>query len=83
MVLLRWWLVRTPFIVFGYQLLLRDRSFCRSYSGYSKVGFDRRFRVYDISDYGEVIRTWKRTERLEVRDSMTLYGADAPPPFEG
>lgn len=39
---------------------------CRSYSGYGKVGFDRRFRVYEISDYGEKIRTWKRLDKGEA-----------------
>ena len=55
----------------------------RSYSGYSKVGFDRRFRIYDVSEYGETIRTYKRTESNEVVDDMVLVGRGAPPPFEG
>lgn len=42
--------------------------------------FDRRFRIYDISDYGETIRTWKRTENDQVIDEMVLSGAGAPPP---
>ncbi|GLB41788.1 putative calcineurin-like phosphoesterase [Lyophyllum shimeji] len=50
-----------------------------SYSGYSKIGFDRRFRIYEISDYGETIRTWKRTEKDEVVDDMILVGKGAPP----
>ena len=54
-----------------------------SYSGYGKVGFDRRFRVYDISDYGETIRTYKRTENDEVVDDMILVGRGAPPSYEG
>nr|VWO97910.1 Zn(2)-C6 fungal-type domain-containing protein [Ganoderma boninense] len=54
-----------------------------SYSGYSKIGFDRRFRIYDISEYGETIRTYKRTENNEVLDDMVLVGHGAPPPFEG
>ncbi|KAG5647444.1 hypothetical protein DXG03_009374 [Asterophora parasitica] len=49
-----------------------------SYSGYGKVGFDRRFRIYDISDYGETIRTYKRTEKDEVVDDMILVGKGAP-----
>jgi len=50
-----------------------------SYSGYGRVGFDRRFRVYEISDYGERIRTWKRLEGTEaepegrVADDLVLY----------
>ncbi|KAL4078830.1 Metallo-dependent phosphatase-like protein [Scleroderma yunnanense] len=50
-----------------------------SYSGYGRVGFDRRFRVYEISDYGETIRTHKRTEHDEVVDEDILAGAGAPP----
>ena len=49
-----------------------------SYSGYSKIGFDRRFRVYDVSDYGETIRTYKRTEHDEIVDDMVLAGHGAP-----
>ena len=54
-----------------------------SYSGYGMVGFDRRFRIYDISDYGETIRTYKRTEGEGVVDDMVLVGHGAPPPYEG
>ncbi|KAI0917949.1 hypothetical protein AcV5_002750 [Taiwanofungus camphoratus] len=49
-----------------------------SYSGYGKIGFDRRVRIYDISDYGESIRTYKRTEHNEVVDEMVLAGRGAP-----
>lgn len=49
-----------------------------SYSGYGKVGFDRRFRIYDISNYGETIRTYKRTEKDEIMDDMILAGPGAP-----
>ncbi|CAK5267650.1 unnamed protein product, partial [Mycena citricolor] len=51
-----------------------------SYSGYGKLGFDRRFRVYDIADYGETIRTYKRTEHNnfeEVTDEVILVGKGA------
>ncbi|KAJ7760525.1 Metallo-dependent phosphatase-like protein [Mycena metata] len=41
-----------------------------SYSGYGKLGFDRRFRIYDISDFGETIRTYKRTEHDGFQDSI-------------
>ncbi|KAJ7623261.1 Metallo-dependent phosphatase-like protein [Roridomyces roridus] len=41
-----------------------------SYSGYGKLGFDRRFRIYDISDYGETIRTYKRTEQDGFQDNL-------------
>ncbi|KAG8215016.1 Metallo-dependent phosphatase-like protein [Butyriboletus roseoflavus] len=50
-----------------------------SYSGYGKVGFDRRFRVYDISDYGETIKTYKRSEHDEVLDEFILAGRGAAP----
>lgn len=53
-----------------------------SYSGYGKIGFDRRFRVYDVSDYGETIRTYKRTEHDEIVDEMVLAGHGAPS-YEG
>lgn len=45
--------------------------------------FDRRFRIYDISDFGETIRTYKRTEKDEILDEMVLAGKGAPAPFEG
>ncbi|KAG2346718.1 Metallo-dependent phosphatase [Suillus weaverae] len=49
-----------------------------SYSGYGQVGFDRRFRIYEISDYGETIRTYKRTENDEILNSYILAGPGAP-----
>jgi len=48
-----------------------------SYSGYGKVGFDRRFRIYDVSGYGETIRTYKHTEHDEIVDDMILAGNGA------
>ncbi|KAF8577708.1 Metallo-dependent phosphatase [Ramaria rubella] len=54
-----------------------------SYSGYGKVGFDRRFRVYNISDYGETIKTYKRTEHGDIMDVSILSGKGAAPPYEG
>ncbi|KIJ20637.1 hypothetical protein PAXINDRAFT_165536 [Paxillus involutus ATCC 200175] len=50
-----------------------------SYSGYSKVGFDRRFRVYDISDYGETIKTYKRTEHDVILNELIVAGSGAAP----
>ncbi|KAG7093566.1 hypothetical protein E1B28_007236 [Marasmius oreades] len=52
-----------------------------SYSGYGKIGFDRRFRVYDISNYGETITTYKRTESEsdEVINKQILTGLGAVP----
>jgi hypothetical protein len=49
-----------------------------SYSGYSRIGFDRRFRIYDISDFGETIRTYKRTEKDDILDEMILTGTGSP-----
>ena len=57
--------------------------FVRSYSGYGKIGFDRRFRIFEISDYGETIRTHKRTEHDEVLDEMILVGDGSAGPWEG
>ncbi|THH19807.1 hypothetical protein EW146_g1433 [Bondarzewia mesenterica] len=54
-----------------------------SYAGYSKVGFDRRFRIYDISDYGETIRTYKRLENDRIMDEMILAGRGAPALSDG
>lgn len=68
------------------QLLLLIRSdplMHSSYSGYSRIGFDRRFRIFDISDYGETIRTYKRTEKDEILDEMYLVGSMAPAPYVG
>lgn len=47
------------------------------------VGFDRRFRVYQVSEYGEKIETYKRTEKDEIVDRMVLVGDGAPPPYTG
>ena len=63
--------------------LTRTQFVVSSYSGYGKIGFDRRFRVYDVSDYGETIRTYKRTEKDEILDEMVLIGKGAPAPYEG
>ncbi|QRV74007.1 hypothetical protein RhiJN_02021 [Ceratobasidium sp. AG-Ba] len=54
-----------------------------SYAGYGEVGFDRRFRIFQISEYGEKIETYKRTESGVVIDRMVLVGDGAPPPYEG
>ncbi|KZT11756.1 uncharacterized protein LAESUDRAFT_710333 [Laetiporus sulphureus 93-53] len=58
-------------------------SFCRSYSGYGRMGFNCRFRLFNVSDYGETIRTYKHTENDEIVDEMVLAGRGAPPPFGG
>ncbi|KAG8961718.1 hypothetical protein FRC03_005045, partial [Tulasnella sp. 419] len=48
-----------------------------SFSGYGKIGFDRRFRVYEVSDYGETVRTYKRTEKGEIVGDYVLSGKGA------
>ena len=48
-----------------------------SYSGYGKLGFDRRVRVYQLSDYGENVETYKRTTSGEIVDRMMLIGSGA------
>jgi hypothetical protein len=45
--------------------------------------FDRRFRIYDISDYGETITTYKRTEHDVIVDREVLAGHGAPARYEG
>ncbi|KAF8325842.1 Metallo-dependent phosphatase-like protein [Cantharellus anzutake] len=52
-----------------------------SYSGYGRIGFDRRFRIYNVSDFGETIQTYKWTESGHVIDQQILTGRGAPPPF--
>jgi len=41
--------------------------------------FERRFRIYDITEFGETIRTYKRTEHDDIVDDMLLAGKSAPP----
>ncbi|EJD43821.1 Metallo-dependent phosphatase [Auricularia subglabra TFB-10046 SS5] len=48
-----------------------------SFAGYGRLGYDRRFRVYDITEYGERIRTYKRTEFGKIIDDVVLVGRDA------
>lgn len=35
--------------------------------------------MFDVSEYGEIIKTYKRTEKDEIVDRMTLAGAGAAP----
>jgi hypothetical protein len=44
------------------------------------IRFDRRFRIYDISDFGETIQTYKRLANDEIIDRMVLAGRGAPDP---
>jgi hypothetical protein len=45
--------------------------------------FDRRFRIYDVSDFGETIETYKRTENGAIVDREVLVGRGAPKAYEG
>lgn len=45
-----------------------------SFSGYGKVGFDRRLRIYDVMDYGETIRTYKRGQDGTIMGDTILEG---------
>lgn len=51
-----------------------------SYSGWSEVGFDRRVRVYQLSDYGETISTYKvldtHLDTSGVSDASHVDGDD-------
>lgn len=54
-----------------------------SYSGYGKVGVDRRFRVFNITQWGEKMETYERTEHGEIVDPLILVGKGGPTPYEG
>jgi hypothetical protein len=43
-----------------------------SYSGYGRAEFDRRVRIYQISQYGERVETYKRTTKGEIIDKEVL-----------
>ncbi|KAF8266128.1 Metallo-dependent phosphatase-like protein [Lactarius quietus] len=55
---------------------------CRRVNGvwlcFGGGGFDRRFRIYDISDFGETIQTYKRLADDDIIDRMVLAGHGAP-----
>ena len=48
-----------------------------SYSAYGQLGFDRRVRVYQLSEYGEKIATYKRLTNGETIDQQVLVGHGA------
>jgi hypothetical protein len=48
-----------------------------SYSGYGSIGFDRRVRIYQISEYGEKVETYKRLTNGDILDKQILVGAGA------
>ncbi|ORX34309.1 Metallo-dependent phosphatase-like protein [Kockovaella imperatae] len=50
-----------------------------SYSGYGQLGFDRRVRMYQLSDYGEKVETYKRLTSGETLDHQILVGNGAAP----
>jgi hypothetical protein len=50
-----------------------------SYNGYGLLGFDRRVRIYQISQYGEKVETYKRTTEGVIVDQMVLVGEGAAP----
>jgi hypothetical protein len=56
-----------------------SRCFGSIWNGYHR--FDRRFRIYEISDFGETIRTYKRLANEEFVDAMALTGRGAPEPY--
>lgn len=45
-----------------------------SFSGYGKEGFERRMRVFEISDWGEKVETYKLTDSKKVVDKTVLVG---------
>lgn len=50
-----------------------------SYSGYGQLGFDRRVRIYQISDFGETVETYKRLTTGDILDRQVLVGTGAVP----
>lgn len=49
-----------------------------SFAGYGLLGLQRRARVFEITDYGEKVRTYHRLELGEDRlDETTLYDGRA------
>jgi hypothetical protein len=50
-----------------------------SYSGYGQAGFDRRVRVYEISEFGETVETYKRLTTGDIIDRQVLVGTGAVP----
>ena len=50
-----------------------------SFSGYGDKGFDRRVRVYQISQYGEKIETYKRLSLGDIIDQQILVGSGSIP----
>lgn len=48
-----------------------------SFSGYGKGGFARRMRVYEVSEYGEKVETWKVLDTGEETERTILVGEGA------
>ncbi|ODO07841.1 hypothetical protein I350_03420 [Cryptococcus amylolentus CBS 6273] len=49
-----------------------------SFSGYGQADFDRRVRIYEISEYGEKVESYKRESSGAIVDKQTLVGDGAP-----
>jgi len=52
-----------------------------SFSGYGAADFDRRVRVYNVSQWGETIASYKRLTSGDIIDRQVLVGEGAPAPF--
>ena len=48
-----------------------------SYAGYGQLGFDRRVRIYQLSEYGEKVETYKRLTNGDIIDRQVLVGEGA------
>ena len=44
----------------------------------ARIRFERRFRIYDVSDFGETIQTYEHLANDEILDRMVLVGHGAP-----
>jgi hypothetical protein len=49
-----------------------------SYTGYGAADFDRRVRVFNISQWGETIASYKRLTSGDIVDRQVLVGDGAP-----
>ncbi|WVQ75858.1 hypothetical protein IAR50_005491 [Cryptococcus sp. DSM 104548] len=49
-----------------------------SFSGYGQADFDRRVRIYEISQYGEKVESYKRESSGAIVDKQPLVGEGAP-----
>jgi hypothetical protein len=49
-----------------------------SFSGYGSKDFERRVRIYIVSDWGETITSYKRLVSGNLVDKQVLVGKGAP-----